>query len=176
LQKLDSGRIVKWIRGWPWAAYPLLLIPGALVGLFIWYGYVYGSYTAYFESGDNIHLFWPPFQMFNAAAYWVGTFWLEDIIWVLLVGAIGMFINWKRSDVISWFTVVFFLSTVFVSHRDMARYSLPLVPFLIIAFAPVLERKEFRWALLFMLLPIYLFTINFIAGNITPISDWGRLL
>jgi hypothetical protein len=164
------------VKDLPWKAYPLLLIPISLLGLWLWYGQIYGSVLAYFQSGDNIHLFWPPFQMFNTAAAWVGTFWLEDIVWLLLLGALGVVWAWKRQDVISWFTLVWFLSLVFVSHRDFARYALPMMPFLMIAFAPVLEKKEFRYVLLVMLLPIYLYTVNFIAGNGVAISDWGRLL
>ena len=176
LQRLNAGRLVTWMKGWPWKAYPLFLIPVSLVGLFWWYGQIYGDYMAYFNSGDNIHLFWPPFQMFNRAAVWVGTFWLEDMVWVLLLGAMGVVALWKRQDVISWFGLVFFSSTLFVAHRDLARYSLPLVPFLIIAFAPWLEKKEFKWALVVLVIPIYLFAVNFIAGNTTPVSDWGKLL
>ena len=164
------------IKDLPWRAYPLLLIPLSLVSLWMWYGSIYGSFWAYFKSGDNIHLFWPPFQMFNTAAAWVGTFWLEEIIWLLLLGTLGVVLNWKRQDVISWLTIVWYLSIVFVSHRDFSRYALPMMPFLIIAFAPMLEKKEFRYVLLLMLLPIYLYTVNFIAGNGVAISDWGRLL
>ncbi len=175
-----NGQMIKgaanWWKSLPWKAYPLWLIPVTLLGVWWWYGQVLGSFWAYFQSGDNIHLFWPPFQMFNKAAAWVGTFWLEDIVWVLLLGALGVIWNWKRQDVISWFSLVWYLSILFVSHRDVARYALPLMPFLILAFAPVLEKKEFRYALMVVLLPIYLYAVNFIAGNTIAISDWGRLL
>jgi hypothetical protein len=160
----------------PWHAFPIFLIPVFLYSLFLWYGQIYGSFWAYFQSGDNIHLFWPPFQMFNTSGTWVGTYWLEDIIWLLLIGAMAMVGNWRRSDVISWFTAIFYLSTIFISHRDLSRYSLPLAPFIIIAFAPHLQSKLFRYAFFVILIPIFLYSINFIAGNTTPISDWGKLL
>ena len=54
--------------------YPIFLIPLALLALFAFYGIRYGDFLAYFNSGDNIHLFFPPFQIFNYSADWVGTF------------------------------------------------------------------------------------------------------
>jgi hypothetical protein len=169
----EFGKQIKWLPWWGW---PIGFIPVSLLLLWAWYGQLYGSFWAYFESGDNIHLFWPPFQVFNTAAAWVGTFWLEDIVWLLLIATGGVAVLWKRRDVLFWFAVIFLISTMFVSHRDLARYSLPMMPFLIVAYAPWLERKEFRVVFWVILLPVYLYTVNFIAGNTTPISDWGKLL
>lgn len=157
--------------------YPLLLIPLTLIGIFAYYGQIYGDFFAYFHSGDNIHLFWPPLQAFNAAAAWVRTFWLEEIIYVYLIGALGVayLFKQKRFD-LAFFALIFFASTLFVSHRDISRYSLPLMPFLHIAFEPVLIKKEFKIAFAVILLPIFLYTINFIAGNTLPLADWEPLL
>lgn len=156
---------------------PLLLIPLAIFSIFLLYARQYNDFFAYFHSGDNIHLLFPPFQVFNAAQIWVGTFWLEEIIWIYLFGFLGIFqlIKQRRFE-FAWFVGIFFISTLFVSHRDIARYILPIVPFLFIAFSDILTSKPFRWALPFIVLSIYLFAINFIIGNVTPIADWGPLL
>jgi 4-amino-4-deoxy-L-arabinose transferase-like glycosyltransferase len=165
--------IVKLIK----KAYPLLLIPLTLFCLFIYYRFTYHDFWAYFHSGDNIHLFWPPFQVFNAAARWVGTYWLEEIIYVFLLGILGVVLLFKQKRIdLGIFATVFFFSTLFVAHRDIARYSLPLIPFLIIAFEPFLVKKEFKIAFAVILLPIFLYTINFIAGNTLPIADWAPFL
>ena len=158
-------------------AYPLLLIPLTLFCLFTYYRFTYHDFWAYFHSGDNIHLFWPPFQIFNASARWVGTYWLEEIIYVFLLGILGVvyLFKQKRFDV-GIFAAVFFFTTLFVAHRDVSRYSLPLVPFLLIAFEPFLVKKEFKIAFAVILLPIFLYTINFIAGNTLPIADWAPFL
>lgn len=156
---------------------PLLLIPTTALAIFFLYSRQYGDFFAYFHSGDNIHLLFPPFQVFNAAERWVGTFWLEEIIWIYLFGFLGIFQLIKQKNYeFAWFVGIFFVSTLFVSHRDVSRYILPVVPFLFIAFSDVLTSKPFRWALLFISLPIYLFALNFIIGNVTPIADWGPLL
>ena len=53
--------------------WPILLIPLTLIAVFLIYQIRLGDFWAYFHSGDNINLFFPPFQIFNYAAPWVGT-------------------------------------------------------------------------------------------------------
>ncbi len=156
---------------------PLSLIPIALLIVFLQYSIQYGDFLAYFHSGDNIHLLFPPFQVFNTAQTWVGTFWLEEIIWIYLLGFFGIAQLIKNKYyAFAWFVGIFGLSTLFVSHRDIARYILPIVPFLFIGFSDILSSKAFKWALLFLLIPIYLYSLNFIMGNVTPVADWTPLL
>ena len=56
--------------------YPIFLIPISLIAVFTLYSFIFNDFFAYFNSGDNIHLLFPPFQIFNYSAPWVGTFWL----------------------------------------------------------------------------------------------------
>ena len=156
---------------------PLLLIPFSLLLVFGLFKISYGDFLAYFHSGDNIHLFFPPFQIFNYSAPWVGTFWLEEVIFVYLFGILGLLklIAQKRFG-LAWVYGVFFASTLFVSHRDLIRYSLPLVPFLLIAFSETLLKKEFRIALGLIAIPIYLFALSFISQNAMPIGNWAPFL
>ena len=175
--QLAHVKFSTWVRKLPWGAYPLLLIPSSLVCLWYWYGKQYGSFFAYFNSGDNIHLQFPPFQVFNPEAAWVGTFWLEEIIWIYLFGGLTvLYLIKQKHAAFSAFAGVFLLSLLFVSHRDIARYSLPLVPFVFVAFSKVLSSREFRWVMLLLIIPIYLFAIAFIENNVTPVSDWTPLL
>jgi len=157
--------------------YPLVLIPAALLAISLYYLYIYGDFFAYFHSGDNIHLFWPPLQVFNAAAAWVGTYWLEEVIYIYLLGILGVIylFRQKRYD-LGIFAAVFYYTTLFVSHRDISRYSLPMLPFILIAFDKFLVKKEFKIAFAIILLPIYLYAINFIAGNTLAIADWTPFL
>jgi len=167
---LALGKIIK-------KAYPLLLIPLALLGLFSYFLFVLNDFWAYFHSGDNLHLFWPPLQVFNTAAHWVGTFWLEEVIYVYLLSVLGIvFLFRQRRYDLAIFCALFFYTTLFISHRDIARYSLPMLPFLLIGFEPFLIKKEFKIAFLVILLPIFLYAINFIAGNTLKIADWTPLL
>jgi len=157
--------------------YPILLIPFALILLFVYFGFRYGDLLAYFHSGDNIHLFFPPFQIFNFSAPWVGTFWLEEIIFVYLIGAYGIVkLIEKKEIALGWFVGIFFITTLFVAHRDIIRYSLPIVPFLIIAYSNTLLKKEFKLVISLLILPIYLYSLAYISQNVMPISDWAPFL
>ncbi len=176
LSHLKTNPNHRWYQ-FPWKSFPIVLLPVGLLSVFYLYSHQYGDFLAYFKSGDNIHLFWPPFQMFNSAGFWVGTFWLEDIVWwfIIAAGALGLLHKYHR-NLLFYYFLVFFISLCFVEHRDIARYAIPLAPLLIIAYASYLSTPTFRRVFLFILLPIYLYALNFIANNATPISDWTRLL
>lgn len=157
--------------------YPLILIPLSLIGVFGIYKLLTGDFFAYFHSGDNIHLGFPPFQIFNYSAPWVGTSWLEEIIFIYLFGALGVIKLFQKEEYeMASFTGVFFFLILFVAHRDLLRYFLPAVPFLFVAFSDVLIKKEFKFALVFIVIPIYLFSLAFISQNVMPISNWAPFL
>jgi len=157
---------------------PLLLIPLGLLGLFSVYKIQYGDFLAYFHSGDNIHLNWLPFQIFDSTQPWVGTFWLEEVIWIYAAGLFGLIrlARQKRYE-LAVFLGVFLTTIFFVSHRDVTRYALPMVPLILLALGEslVLEKK-FRWVYVVLLVPIFLYSLNFMANNVMPIADWGKLL
>ena len=165
---------------------PLLIIPISLAGLFVVYKYQFNDFFAYFHSGDNIHLFFPPFQIFNFSQPWVGTFWLEEIIFIYLAGiATALKLIKKYKDAVSdkteesvtmWFFLIFFSKTLFISHRDLLRYSLPLLPFCFSAFSDILIKKEAKIAFFFIIIPIYLFSLSYISQNVMPISNWAPFL
>ena len=69
----------------------LLLIPFGVILVFTLYYVQTGDFWVYFKSGDNMHLFFPPFQIFNSSEPWVGTFWLEEVIFIYLIGILGIY-------------------------------------------------------------------------------------
>ena len=151
---------------------PLLLVPLGLFAVFSIYAVRYGDFFTYFKSGDNIHLFFPPFQIFNFSAPWVGTFWLEEVIFIYLISVLGIYKLWQeKMKTYFYFSLVFFASLLFVAHRDLLRYSLPIVPFMLIAFRNTLLKKEFKIAMLVIIIPIYLYSLAFISQNVMPIAD-----
>jgi hypothetical protein len=178
LKRAATTTFNKWIGTVDLAKYiKISIIPLSLIAIFVLYKFTYGDFFAYFHSGDNIHLFFPPFQIFDYSQPWVGTFWLEEVIFVYLLVVIGLMklINAKEND-LAWFVGIFFVSILFVSHRDIIRYSLPTVPFLLIAFKDYLVKREFKIAMALIIIPIYLFSISYISQNTMPIADWGPLL
>lgn len=158
-------------------AYPLLLIPLALAGVFAFYKFTMGDFFAYFHSGDNIHLGFPPFQIFNYSSPWVGTFWLEEILGIYAIGALGIVRLIQKKEIeLASFTGIFYLMILFVSHRDLLRYFLPVIPFLYVAFSDFLVKKEVKIILAVLIIPVYLYSLSFISQNVMPIANWAPFL
>ncbi len=151
---------------------PLSFIPLGLLGVFYLYGQTYGDFWAYFHSGDNIHLTFPPFQVFNKGQFWVGEIWLEDIVYIFILGLLGGLMLLKQKLYpMAFFTLVYLTASTLIAHRDISRYILPIVPFILIAFEKVLTSREFKIILPIILLAIYLYAQNFILQNVAPIPN-----
>jgi len=178
IKKLATTSFKKWAKKLSLRKiYPLILIPISALGIFVYYHFAFNDFWAYFNSGDNIHLFFPPFQIFNYSAPWVGTFWLEEIIFVYLIGLMGLIKLFKqKAGAIAWFVGIYFTSILFVSHRDIIRYSLPIIPFLILAFSKTIIKKDFKIVMCVLAIPIYLFSLAYISQNVMQISDWAPFL
>lgn len=150
----------------------LLLIPATLFGIFYWYSNVYHDFFAYFHSGDNIHLNFPPFQVFNKTQPWVGDIWIEDVLFYFFIYGLAFLTLIKKGLYhIASFVGIFFLATISVAHRDIARYSLPMAPFAIIAFSDFLSSKIFKIVFIVLIGAIYLYAINFITFNAFPVPS-----
>jgi len=166
----DKFNFKKWLKKWP-----LILAPLTILGIFFFYQQQTGDFLAYFHSGDNFHIFFPPFQAFDGKQSWLGgNFWLEDIVYIYLIGGVAVLtlIKKYKNDIIALFPALFYLSTLFVAHRDISRYSAPLYAFWLIAFTPYLKKWEFKIIFLIILPAIFLYAINFITYNVAPIADW----
>lgn len=151
---------------------PLILIPLTLLGMFYWYSLSYNDFLAYFHSGDNIHLAFPPFQVFNKLQFWVGDIWLEDIIYIFLLGFLGgLFLIKQKLYPLAFFVLTYLAASSMVAHRDISRYILPIFPFVLIAFEKVLISKEFKIVLAIISLGIYLYAQNFIIHNTAPFPN-----
>lgn len=149
--------------------YPLLLIPAALLSIFYYYSKVYNDFFAYFHSGDNIHLVFPPFQVFNKNQFWVGEIWLEDIIYVFIFGFLAVAYLFKQKLLpFAFFILIYLGASTMVAHRDISRYVLPIFPFVLIAFEKTLTSKEFRIVLAIVAAALYLYTQNFLLYNTAP--------
>lgn len=154
--------------------FPLLLVPLGLLSVFFLYNQSYGDFWAYFHSGDNIHLTFPPFQVFNKQQFWVGDIWLEDIIYIFLLGFLGgvMLLKQKLYP-LAFFVLTYLFAASFIAHRDISRYLLPISPFILIAFEKALTSREFKIILPIILLAVYLYAQNFILANTAPIPNLG---
>lgn len=170
----------KFEKKWLW----LLLIPIGLISVFTLYAFRYGDFFAYFKSGDNIHLLFPPFKVFSHNRSWIDTAWLEEIIFIYffyllaIINLIKFNLKTYRLSfhVMCSFMIIFFLAIISVGHRDISRYSLPMLPFGLISLERFFTSKKFIIALLLLLPAIYLYAINFMSYNIAPINDWSPFM
>jgi Gpi18-like mannosyltransferase len=157
-------------------SWPILLIPCALVAVFGVYWLRTGDFWAYFRSGDNIHLQSQPFGVFDTKASWVGTWWLEDVLWVYVISVFGVYETWKKNRVWGTFGAVFLTSIMFVSHRDISRYALPVVPVVIFGLSEFLNSKQAKVILGLLIIPVFFYTVNFVSNNFAEIANWFPLL
>lgn len=154
--------------------FPFILIPLGLLGIFYLYNQTYGDFWAYFKSGDNIHLTFPPFQVFNKREFWVGDIWLEDIVYIFMLGFLGGLMLLKQKMYpLAFFVLTYLAAATLVVHRDISRYLLPISPFVLISFEKILTSKEFKIILPIILLAIYLYAQNFLLANVAPIPNLG---
>ena len=159
-----------------WSFFWIFLIPLGLILVFVLYAFQYGDFFAYFHSGDNIHLFYP-FAVFNYKANWVGTAWLEEMIFYFFLYGLTVYsLKDSRYRSFFYFSLVFYTAIIFVQHKDIPRYSLPIWPLAAISFENFLTSKRFLIVFILLLPAIYLFAWNFIAYNIMPISNWWHFL
>ena len=148
---------------------PLILMPVSLLGIFYWFKLSYNDFFAYFHTGDNIHLVFPPFQLFNKNQFWVGDIWLEDAVYIFILGFLAGFLLLKKKlFLMGSFVLTYLIASIMIAHRDVSRYILPVFPFALIAFEKVLTSKEFRIILIIVGLGIYLYAQNFILSNTAP--------
>lgn len=151
---------------------PFILMPLSLIGIFYLFQLTLGDFWAYFHSGDNIHITFPPFQVFNKDQFWVGDIWLEDLVYIFTLGFLGGVMLLKQKlHLLGIFVLTYLTASIFIAHRDISRYILPITPFILIAFEKVLTSKEFKIILPIIALAIYLYAQNFILANTAPIPD-----
>lgn len=154
---------------------PYLLLPIALLSLFGYYGISYGDFFAYFNSGDNLHLFFPPFSIFSNTQNWINDMWREDLVYLYLFYTTGVLLVDSKYSLIKIFSWVYGSTLLLVAHRDLARYSLPLAPIVILGYERVIVQVPTKYLKLafLLLIPIYLLGWQFVLKNVQPINDWS---
>lgn len=155
-----------------------ILTPITVFAIFNLYKIQTGDFLAYFNSGDNFHLNKLPYLVFISTKSWIGSIWLEDIIYIYLIAIYGVSRLFKKYkfDIVTIFPAVFTLATLLVAHRDISRYITPVYPFLLLAFAKFLNKKSIKIIFLILFPAILLYAINFVAGNVAPIANWAPFL
>jgi len=155
-----------------------LLTPLTILAIFYLYQLQTGNFWAYFSSGDNFHLNALPYTVFISNKSWIGSIWLEDILYIYFFAIYAVYKLFKKRGVspLTIFTLIFTVATLFVAHRDISRYIAPVYPFILLAFHKKLTKKKAFFVLILLIPAIYLYAINFVIGNTAPIADWTPYL
>jgi hypothetical protein len=150
----------------------LFLIPLGLLLVFLIYNAQYGDFFAYFHTGGYVPMPYP-FAVFDSAAKWVGTAWLEDVLFYFALYISTVVALWKsKHRSFFYFAAIFTTSILFVQHRDISRYSLPLWPLATVAFEHILTSKKTMIVAGILIVGIYMYAWNFLGANTLPISEW----
>lgn len=97
---------------------------------------------------------------------------MEDMVYIFILGLLGGLLLVKQKLYpLAFFVLTYLLAVLSVAHRDIARYSLPIFPFLMVAFEKVLVSKEFKIVMVVLALAIYLYAQNFLLHNTAPVAD-----
>lgn len=158
--------------------FSILLIPSAFVFLSLFFYWRTGDFFAFLRAERTNQLyFYFPFSQFNSQAVWVGSGWLEDIVFYFLALAL-LTVSLLKSKKRAWFYFSLFYSffLVFIPQRDITRFTYPLLPLFLIQFQPFFSSKAFKIAFFLTLPALYFYTINFLLTNQAPIADWSKLL
>jgi hypothetical protein len=156
---------------------PYLLIPLSLLGLWMFYGSQFGSFWAYFQVGGNINLYYP-FAVFASQMDWISGIWNEDLIYLFVLIISGLILFWQKykKSSVAIFGILYGVFVISVAHRDLARYSLPIIPIILVGFAPILENKIVKIIALIMIIPIMLYSWQFVLANYQSVIDWTHFL
>lgn len=147
--------------------YPYLLMPLTVLLVFVFYKLQTGNFLAFFEAiALTRNLQSIPFNSFRFPAPNIETFWQEvnAYDYILYLGGILMLFR-KNLKVIGVLGLFYFIPLIFLSHSDISRYAIPLLPFVYLGYSEIIEKKEFTLATLLMSPAVILYAINFLDHN-----------
>jgi len=157
---------------------PFVLVPLSVLLVFLVYYFQTGDFWAYFNSGDNRHIFPIPFGVFVGNSSWVNGIWLEDIVFIFILAyyaGLKLFKKYKLIP-IGTFVLLYTIATTFVVHRDISRYITPIYPLVFLVFRKHLYNQTFKKVFYIIIVAVYLYSINFCLGNTAPVADWTPYL
>lgn len=129
----------------------------------------YGDFFAYFNSSVVVQT-GIIYSQFFVNAKGVGDKYIEDILFYFGIGWYTLLSKFKTLPpfmvIFAWVMFGFILT---ISHREMSRYMLPLIPFLVAMQSDFMKKPLTKLVLLLLLPAIYLYVINFISNFSYPL-------
>lgn len=154
---------------------PYLLMPISILLIFFIYKIQLGNFFAFFEAQKlaNVqsHLQFPPFKVLTLhyPPFFSLDSWKEIYIGYYLLISITVASLFKKKYYLLGFTsLIYSIPLFFLVHTDLARYSIPLIPFFLLTIKDKLSPKLLFITTLFVIPAIYVFAISYININLTP--------
>ncbi len=131
----------------------------------------YGDFLAYFHSSVVVQTGMIYSQFFINAKGMGSDKYLEDILFYFGIAWITLLNKSKELPIaLRIYVYLTFLFVLTVTHREMSRYILPLIPFIIIMQHEWLKKPYVKAGLLLLSPAIYLYVIRFISGFSYPLE------
>lgn len=157
---------------------PYLLIPAALIAVFTVYYFQYGNFWLFLENGAFPTMQFPPLKVLVATSimgfplgFWTG--WLEFVIYnyILYLGGIVLLFE-KKLYMFGFVALIYFLPVLSFVQADMARFILPILPFILLGYSDILSKKAVYTTLFLSLPMVFLFTVGYINYNLAPLPAY----
>jgi len=154
---------------------PYLFIPLALVAVFTVYYFQFGSFWIFLKNEAFPTMQLPPLKVLTAKSimgfplgFWTG--WLEFVIYnyILYLGGIVLLFE-KKLYFFGTIALVYFFPVLTFVQADMARFILPILPFVLLGYSDILSQKSVYRTLLLSLPMVFLFAVGYINYNLAPL-------
>jgi hypothetical protein len=151
-----------------------LLIPSALLLLFCIYFISFGDFFAYFSVNvGNLH---EPFKILLTN----GDSYFRELYGILIIAyALAAFALWERGEKEMSLFIIFYLPVIaLLTHGDVSRYMLPIVPFALIGFERIFPKNRFAFTFIIVIAAILavIYTWLMIPLNPMPEETFQRIL
>jgi hypothetical protein len=154
---------------------PYLLIPISLLGIFILYYFKYGNFFIFLGNEAFPTMQLPPLKVLVAKeimnfplGFWTG--WLEFVVYNYILYFLGVVLLFeKRQYFFSVIALIYFLPVLTFVQADMARFILPILPFIYLGYSDILSKKPVYMTLFLSLPMVFLFAIGYINYNLAPL-------
>lgn len=146
---------------------PFLLVPLGVFLIFLIYLFQYHNFFAFFSSISQFgHLKLIPFSAFFPG----NSAWKEIYIfyYFLFLVSIIRLMSKNITKVLGFLAISFTLPLLFLVHEDIGRYSIPMIPFIFIAFHRLITSKGFIIASIILIPAIFAYSINYTLLNLSP--------
>jgi Gpi18-like mannosyltransferase len=154
---------------------PYLLIPLALTVVFTLYYFRFGNFFVFMENEAFPTMQLPPLKVFVSEEIYyklmgIVSGWMELIVFNYILYFIPILILFEKK--LYFFGIValmYFIPVLTFVQTDMARFILPIMPFVFVGLSDMLSQKSVYRGLLICTLMVFLFAIGYMNHNLAPL-------